>query len=74
VTTRNPAVDPQLGDEVRVGTILRRVVKREGGDLLIQSEHTRYWVRIDRWQRWCQQGGAEIVTMTVDQDSDGGHC
>ena len=73
MSERDPRTDPQPGDEVRSGTIMRRVVKREGGELLIQSEHTRYWVRIDRWQRWCQQGGAE-VTMTVDPENGGGHC
>lgn len=71
--TRDPRIDPQPGDELRGVTIIRRVIKREGGKLLIQSEHTRYWVRLDRWQRWCQQGGAE-VTMTVDDPDNGGHC
>jgi hypothetical protein len=40
---------------------MRRVLKHAGDKLLIQSEHTRYWVRVDRWQRWCQQGSAEIA-------------
>ena len=62
MTTRNPRIDPQPGDEVRNGTIMRRVIKRDGRELLIQTEHTRYWVRVDRWQRWCEQGGADIVT------------
>ena len=58
--TRDPRFDPQPGDELRCIAIMRRVVKREGGELLIQSEHTRYWVRLDRWQHWCQQAGAEV--------------
>ena len=66
--TRDPRTDPQPGDELRSGTIMRRVVKREDGELLIQSEHTRYWVRVDRWQRWCEQGGAEIVTEANQEE------
>jgi hypothetical protein len=60
--TRDPRIDPRPGDELRAGAIRRRVVKREGGELLIQSEHTRYWVRMDRWQRWCEKGGADVLT------------
>ena len=63
MTTRNPRTDPQPGDELRGVTIIRRVIKREGEELLIQSEHTRYWVRVDRWQRWCQRDDAVVVTV-----------
>jgi hypothetical protein len=59
--TRDPRIDPQPGDELRSGTIMQREIKRDGRELLIQTEHTRYWVLVDRWQRWCQQGGAAVV-------------
>ena len=67
MTTRDPRSDPRPGDEVRSGTIMRRVIKRDGMELLIQTEHTRYWVRVDRWQRWCQQGGAKVVTVATPE-------
>jgi hypothetical protein len=57
--TRDPRTDPQPGDELRGGAIMRRMLKREGGKLLIQSEHRRYWMRVDRWREWCEKSGAE---------------
>jgi hypothetical protein len=59
--SRDPRIDPQPGDELRIGAVIRRVIEREGKELLIQAEDARYWVRVDRWQRWCQLGGAEIA-------------
>ena len=61
VTTRDPRIDPQPGDEVRDIGIIRRVVRREGEKLLIQGLRT-YWMRVDTWQKWCEQSGAEAVS------------
>ena len=60
--TRDPRIDPQPGDELRTGPIMRRVINREGGKLLIQSEHKRYWMKVDSWQKWCEQSGTEVTT------------
>jgi hypothetical protein len=35
--TRDPRVDPQRGDEVRCGGLLRRVIRREGEMLWCRS-------------------------------------
>lgn len=61
--THDRRIDPQPGDEVRGSAIMRHVLKREGGDLLIESEHTRYWMRLDRWQEWCEKSGAVAVSV-----------
>jgi hypothetical protein len=65
--TRDPRTDPQPGDEVRIdGSIVRRVLKREGSKLLIENFGTgfnHFWVRVDTWQKWCETSGAEVVSL-----------
>jgi hypothetical protein len=63
MTTRDPRIDPRPGDQLRCGAITRRVLKHDGGKLLIQSEYTRYWMRVDTWHKWCEQSGAEIAAV-----------
>jgi hypothetical protein len=60
MTARDPRIDPQPGDELRGGYYMRRVLKREGAKLLVESGLTHYWMRVDSWQKWCEQSGAEI--------------
>jgi hypothetical protein len=64
--TRDPRSDPQPGDMLRGNLIFRRVIKREGEKVLIQSEHTRYWMRVERWQLWCEQSNVQAATATQD--------
>jgi hypothetical protein len=61
--TRDPRIDPQPGDEVRVGPYMRRVLKREGARLRIATDLAQYWMRVDTWQKWCGLSGAEAVTV-----------
>jgi hypothetical protein len=62
--TRDPRIDPQPGDEVRVGPYMRRVLKREGAKLRITTDLTEYWMRVDTWRKWCELSGAEVVTVS----------
>jgi hypothetical protein len=39
------------------------MIRREGDRLLIQSLDTRYWMRVDRWQKWFEE--TEAVTAMV---------
>ena len=52
VTPRDPRTDPQPGDEVRVGNVIRRVIERDGERVFIHALRTHYWMRMDRWQQW----------------------
>jgi hypothetical protein len=51
--TRDPRVDPQRGDEVRCGGLLRRVIRREGEMLWCRSGGMPYRIRLQIWRRWC---------------------
>jgi hypothetical protein len=61
VMTRDPRTDPQPGDELRDTGQIRRVVKREGERILVEGPRTRYWMRLDRWRRWCEKSGAGVA-------------
>jgi hypothetical protein len=37
MTARDPRVDPQPGDEVRNGAVIRRVIRRDGEKLLVDG-------------------------------------
>jgi hypothetical protein len=63
--TRDSRTDPQPGDELRGGAIMRRMLKREGGKLLIQSEHRRYWMRVDRWRVLREMGDQSSVRVLL---------
>jgi hypothetical protein len=55
VTTRDPRIDPQPGDEVRNGDVIRRVIERNGEKLLVEGWGQRYWIKVQTWQEWCEQ-------------------
>jgi hypothetical protein len=61
--TRDPRTDPQPGDELRGNGQIRRVVIREGNRLLVEGPRTRYWMRLDRWQEWCEKSRAEAAQV-----------
>ena len=67
--TRDPRIDPQPGDEVRGGPYMRRitVLEREGGKVLIARGRIHHWMRVDTWQKWCKERGAEAV-KAANQD------
>jgi hypothetical protein len=55
MTTRDPRIDPQPGDEVRgVDDKVRRVIWREGKMLMCESENMRYRMRVGSWQARCR--------------------
>jgi hypothetical protein len=56
----NRYLDPQQGDQFRGDGHTRHVLKRDGAMLLISCAKTRYWMRVDRWQKWCQQSEAVV--------------
>ena len=66
--TRDPRSDPQQGDELRGGGQSRRVIRREGERVLINSRNTRYWMRVDRWQAWCEKSGAEAAPVVKQEE------
>jgi hypothetical protein len=53
--TRDPQTDPQPGDEVRNGAVIRRVIERAGEKLLVEGWGQRYWIQVQTWQKWCEQ-------------------
>ena len=63
MTARDPRIDPQPGDEVRVGPYMRRVLKREGAKLHVATGLPQYWIPVDRWKRWCEKSGAVAVSV-----------
>ncbi len=50
--TRDPRIDPQRGDEMRCGGLLRRVLRREGEMLWYRSGGIPYQFRLQQWQKW----------------------
>jgi hypothetical protein len=67
MTSRDPRNDPQPGDELRSGSSVRLVIHRKDERLMVRGQNTSYWIRLDSWQKWCAQGGTEVVTG-VDQE------
>jgi hypothetical protein len=61
--TRDPRTDPQPGDELRDGANVRCVLQREGDTLWCLVGLVRFKTSLERWQEWCQQSGAEVVTV-----------
>jgi len=60
--TRNPAEDPQPGDEFRVpGGFPRKIVAREPNRVRVEYGDRRIWLRLDVWRRKCAV--KEIVPM-----------
>ena len=51
--TRDPRIDPQRGDEMRCGGLLRRVIRREGMMLWCRSGGMPYQIKLQHWQKWC---------------------
>ena len=62
MTPRDPRIDPQPGDKIRGGPMMRRVIRREGDMLGCETWGKRYRMRLDNWQKWCKESGAEVVT------------
>jgi len=63
VTTRDPRIDPQPGDEFRAGSVFRRILKRDGERLLIERWGQHYWIEVKTWQKWCEELGSVVVTV-----------
>jgi hypothetical protein len=64
--TRDPRFDPQAGDTLRAGAVVRSVLKREDDKLLIENFATgfnHFWMRVDTWQKWCEQRGTVVVSV-----------
>ena len=60
MTARDPRIDPQPGDKVRaVDGQMRRVIWRDGEMLWCETGQARYRMRVNSWQQWCTQSGAE---------------
>lgn len=57
----DPRSDPQPGDDLRGDGQSRRIVKREGNKVLIDTWGKRYWLRLDRWEAWCKMSKAEAA-------------
>lgn len=68
MTPRDLRFDPQTGDEVRNGDIIRRVIERAGEMLLVEGWGQRYWIKVRTWQRWCEHSGAKAVVMVTRQE------
>ena len=61
VNPRDPRTNPQAGDELRDTGIIRRVIRRDGNKLLIHNGRSAHWMRLDRWQEWCEKGMAVVM-------------
>ena len=59
--TRDPRTDPQQGDELRGPDYIRRVIRRKGDMLLINTGTKRYHMHLDRWREWWERNGAELA-------------
>ena len=66
MTTRDPRIDPQPGDEVRIDGVIRRVVRLDDGIVWCQSGNRRYQMLLSRWQKWCETYG-EVAAMAASQ-------
>jgi hypothetical protein len=55
LTTHDPRVDPQRGDELIGRGQIRRVIRREGDNLWCQDGAIRYKTTVQRWQEWCRR-------------------
>jgi hypothetical protein len=51
--SRDPRIDPQRGDEMRCGGLIRRVIRRDGAMLWCRSGGIPYRIRLQLWQKWC---------------------
>lgn len=56
MTIRDPRIDPLAGDAVNIDGQLRRVILREGDLVWCQSGNRRFPIKLQRWQKWCQEG------------------
>jgi len=61
MTTRDPRNDPQPSDELRGMGQIWRVLKREDQRVMVSGPRTRCWIRVDRWQAWCEKNGMEAA-------------
>jgi hypothetical protein len=52
---RDPRINPQPGDELRAGALIRRVIERAGEKLLVEGWGQRYWMPLKTWQRWSEK-------------------
>ena len=59
---RNPRTDPQPGDVLSRDGTSRRVIKRDGERVFVSGGMPRYWMRMNRWRKWCAQGDAKVET------------
>jgi hypothetical protein len=66
--TRDPRIDPQPGDEISAGGVIRRVLKREGSKVLTATGFFQSWMRVDRWQKWCKQSGPEVAKAANQEE------
>src|SRR6266404_6221721 len=56
---RDPRTDPQPGDVLSRDGTSRRVIKRDGERVFVSGGMPRYWMRMNRWRKWCAQGDAK---------------
>jgi len=61
MTTRDPRNDPQPSDELRGMGQIWRVLKREDQRVMVSGPRTRCWIRVDRWQVWCEKNRMEAA-------------
>ena len=50
---RDPRTDPQRGDEMRCGGLIRRALRRDGAMLWCRSGGMPYPIRLQVWRKWC---------------------
>ena len=59
--TRDPRTDPQPGDEVRVDTLIRKLIERDGERVFVHGYRTHYWLHLERWRAWCEKSSAVVA-------------
>ena len=55
--TRDPRIDPQLGDEVRIIGLIRRVIQVDRDMVWCQSGDRRHKMLLSRWRKWADKSG-----------------
>jgi hypothetical protein len=68
MAARDPRIDPQPGDEVRGDDmVIRRVIRRKVDMLWCETWKRCYRMRLDTWQKWCEQSGARAAAVVKQQ-------
>jgi hypothetical protein len=50
---RDPRLDPQPGDSLRIGGQSRTVIRRFGDSIQCESGSMRYRISLRSWRAWC---------------------